>query len=64
MEKLKYYCNKNNIKITNIEYKENINCRIEVTKEEKDMLYPKSDYDKKVVNILKYNIIKEKYIRK
>src|SRR5699024_999826 len=27
LEKLKYYCNKNNIKITNIEYKENINCR-------------------------------------
>ena len=35
LEKLKYYCSKNNIKISNIEYGENVNCRIEVTEKEK-----------------------------
>ena len=64
LEKLKYYCNKNNIEIKNIEYKENIKCIIEVTKEEKEILLPKNVLDKKTVNILEYNIIKEKYIRK
>ena len=64
LEKLKYYCNKNNIEIKNIEYKENIKCIIEVTKEEKEKLLPKNGFNKKTVNILEYNIIKEKYIRK
>lgn len=63
-EKLKYYCNKNNIKISNIEYGENVNCRIEVTKQEKENIFPKNGYNTKMANILKYNIIKEKYIRK
>ena len=29
LEKFKYYCNKNNIKIENIDYKENIKCILE-----------------------------------
>ena len=31
MEKLKYYCNQNNIKIIKNEYGENIKCKMEVT---------------------------------
>ena len=63
-EKLKYYCNKNNIHITNVEYKENIVCKLEATENEKNIILSKNMYENKVVNILKYDILKEKYIRK
>ena len=61
LEKLKYYCSKNNIKISNIEYGENVNCRIEVTEKEKENIFLQNGHNTKIV---KYNIIKEKYIRK
>ena len=63
-EKLKYYCNKNNIDITNIEYKENIICKIELTNDEMNKLLANSMYENRGANILKYDILKEKYIRK
>lgn len=63
-EKLKYYCNKNNIDITNIEYKENIICKIELTNDEMNKLLFDNMYENRGTNILKYNILKEKYIRK
>lgn len=63
-EKLKYYCNKNNIDITNIEYKENIICKIELTNDEMNKLLSDNRYENRGTNILKYNILKEKYIRK
>lgn len=63
-EKLKYYCNKNNIDITNIEYKENIICKIELTNDEMNKLLSNSMYENRGANILKYDILKEKYIRK
>ena len=31
IEKIKYYCNKNQIKISNIEYEENVKCTIEIS---------------------------------
>lgn len=61
LEKLKYYCSKNNIKISNIEYGENVNCRIEVTEKEKENIFLQNGHNTKIV---KYNMIKEKYIRK
>ena len=64
MEKLKYYCSKNNIKIINIEYGENVKCIIEVTNEEKENILADNTYDDKMANVLEFNIIKEKYIRK
>ena len=63
-EKLKYYCNKNNIDITNIEYKENIICKIELTNDEMNKLLSDNMCENRGTNILKYNILKEKYIRK
>ena len=64
MEKLKYYCSKNNIEIINIEYGENVKCIIEVTNEEKENILADNTYDDKMANVLEFNIIKEKYIRK
>ena len=63
IEKFKYYCNKNNINITNIDYRENIICKIEVTKEQKNQICD-TKYDNKIINVQKYNITKEKYIEK
>ena len=34
LEGFKYYCNKNNIRIVNVVYEDNIKCYVEVTKEE------------------------------
>ncbi len=64
MEKFKYYCNKNNIKIVNIEYNENIKCKIEITDEEKENLLNNDRQDKNGVDIIDYKIIKKKYIKK
>lgn len=64
VEKLKYYCSKNNIKIVDIEYKENIICRIEVTKNEKNTIFTSNKYENRVANIIEYKVIREKYIRK
>ena len=64
IEKLKYYCNKNNIKIINTQYEENVKCIIEVTEQEKNEILANNEYNDKVPNIIKSNILKEKYIRK
>ena len=63
MEKLKYYCNQNNIKIIKNEYGENIKCKMEVTEEEKNSILD-DKYNDKMANILKFEIISEKNIRK
>lgn len=60
-EKLKYYCNKNNIKIVKIDYKDVIICNLEVTEQEKESLI--KEYNK-TVNILEYKVIRERAIRK
>lgn len=64
LEKFKYYCNKNNIKVINTKYEENIKCIIEVTEDEKDGMLKDNNYDEKKPNILYFNILREKYIRK
>lgn len=61
-KKFQYFCEKNNISITKIEYDEKIVCRIELTKEEKDKII-KANEEKKL-KIENYKIIKEKNIRK
>ena len=63
IERFKYYCNKNNIKIIKTDYDEKVRCIIELTKEEKDNIL-NSNYAEKNVDIVEYNILKEKYIRK
>lgn len=63
MEKFKYYCNQNNIKIVKNEYGENIKCLIEVTEEEKNSILGYKHNDK-MANILKFEVIRKKYIRK
>lgn len=64
LEKLKYYCNKNNIKIEKIDYKENIRCILGVTNEEKENILGDNVYNNKLANIIEFNILGEKYIRK
>lgn len=64
MEKMKYYCDKNNIKIIKWEYGENIGCTIEVTNAEKDIILTDYKYNDKMPNIIDYKVIREKFIRK
>ncbi len=62
IEKLKHYCKKNDIKITNIDYKEKVKCIIEINKEEKQELLKKiKELTFKIEN---YVVLKEKNIRK
>ena len=60
-EKLKYYCNKNNIKIVKIAYKDVIICDLEVTEQEIESLI--KEYNN-TVTILEYKVIRERAIRK
>ncbi len=64
LQKLKYYCNKNNIKITQIIYKEKIECILEINKNEKNILLSKNEFDEEKIKIEEFKIIKEKYIEK
>ena len=59
-EKIKYYLNQNNIKMLNIEYKENISIVVEICRKKLE----KMEFDKNELNfkILDTKIIKEKYI--
>lgn len=59
-EKIKYYLNQNNIKMLNIEYKENISIVVEICRKKLE----KIEFDKNELNfkILDTKIIKEKYI--
>lgn len=60
LEQLKYYANKSNLKIINIEYLENIEIIVEMQKERlKDFT---NNNSKKPLKILKYDILEEKYI--
>ena len=63
IEKLKYYCRKNNIRIVKIEYDKNVKCILELTKEEKDSIL-NNKYDNKSGNIIKSDTIRKKYIKK
>lgn len=57
LENLKYYCRKNSINITNIEYLNEINCNIQVKEEDTNKL--KKDIEEKRINILEFEQIKE-----
>lgn len=61
-EKFQYYCQKNAISIIKIEYEENIKCKIEITKEEKDKIIKLKE--ESILKIKNIEEIKEKNIRK
>ena len=61
-EKFDYYCKQNKINIINVEYTEKINCIVEMNKEEKEVFI--QNLNKMNYKIDKYEIIKEKNIRK
>lgn len=58
LEGFKYYCNKNNIRIVNVVYEDNIKCYVEVTKEELENIVSGG------CGILRYEVVKSKNIRK
>lgn len=60
LEQLKYYANKSNLKIVNIEYLENVEVNVEMPKEKLDELT--NNNSKKSFKILKYDVLEEKYI--
>ena len=62
LEQLKYYASKGNFKIVNIEYLENIEVIVEITKEKLDDFT--NNNNKKPLKFLKYDILEEKYIDK
>ncbi|MBE5806202.1 MAG: YigZ family protein [Clostridiales bacterium] len=61
LENLKYYCKKNNLEITNIEYGEKVNCYIDMTNDEYELF---SSLMKSDLDVLNHRIIEQKYIRK
>ncbi len=61
-DNFKYYCKKNKINITNIEYSEKIVCNIELDASKKEKLL--EDYREKKINISKINSLSIKYINK
>ena len=61
-EKFSYFCNQKKIKIVESNYNEKVECKIEVNKQEKDELL--SNLNELNFIIEKYNILKEKNIRK
>ena len=60
LEQLKYYANKSNLKIVNIEYLENVEVIVEMQKEKLEEFT--NDNNKKTFKTLKYDILEEKYI--
>lgn len=60
LEQFKYYTNKSNIKTVNTEYLENIEIIVELTKEKLEEIT--NINSKKPFKILKFDILKEKYI--
>lgn len=61
-EQFKYYANKNNLRILNTEYLENIETTVEISE---DLLYEFTNINNKIsFKILKFDILKEKYIEK
>ncbi len=61
-EKLKYYCNTNNIKIINIEYGENVKCIIEATEEDEKKI--KNNFSKYENKIIKVEVISKRHIKR
>ena len=61
-EKLQYYCRKNAILMTNIEYEEKIKCRLEVTKQEKEKIFKLNQEGN--LKIRKWTVLAEKRIQK
>ena len=62
LEIFKYYCKNNEIKITNIEYCEDIILKIEMEKTRKNIFL--KDIDTKTLNIKEYQMIEERFINK
>ena len=62
LELFKYYCKNNEIKIINIEYLEDINIKIEMEENRKNIFL--KDIETKNINIKKIQDFKEKYINK
>jgi uncharacterized YigZ family protein len=62
LEALKYFCNKNKINITKIDYTNHIECILEVLKDEKDKIIENTADNQ--FSVLEYEVIKEKNVRK
>ena len=62
LEIFKYYCRNNEIKITNIEYGEDIILKIEMEKNRKKLFL--EDIETKTLNIKHFQVLEEKYINK
>ena len=60
LEQLKYFASKDNFKIVNIEYLENIEVIVEIKKEKLEEFT--NTNSEKTLKILKYDILEEKYI--
>ena len=60
LEQLKYYANKSNIKIVNIEYLENVEVTEEMRKEKIEEIT--NNNNKISLKIIKFDILEEKYI--
>ncbi len=60
IEQINYYVNKNNLKVVNTEYLENIEIMIEMTEEHLRKIT--NSNSKNPLKIIKYDILKEKYI--
>lgn len=58
----RYYCKNNEIKITKIDYAEDIILKIEMEKNRKNIFL--KDIDTKTLNIKEYQLLQEKYINK
>ena len=64
IDKFRYFCNKNNIKIVNMVYNQYVECIVEMTDEEKSNILNGNKYDERSINIIKFEIMNEKFIRK
>ena len=60
LEIFKYYCKNNDIKITQIDYAEDIVLKIEMEKNRKNIFL--EDIDTKTLNVKSYLVLQEKYI--
>lgn len=61
-EKFKYYCKNNQIQIKDVDYTEEIICKIEVEEDKKEKLL--KDYELKNINLLNIEVLSKKYIEK
>ena len=62
LEIFKHYCKNNDIKITNIDYAEQIVIKIEMEKIRKNIFL--KDIETKTLNIKEYQVIQDKFINK